>query len=261
MRIGVLGPLELSDGTVDRAPRAPKPRQLLGYLLLNANQIISSEECITELWGSCPPRSAAHTLRTYRGDIRQALEAPPGEAGAGELVSEHGCYQIVLDPADLDRFAFADLARRGHAAASISDNARAAELFVAALALWRGPALADVPAGPLGAGHLAHLEEERKAVLEQRIEAELRLGKHRGLLDELGALTAANPTHENLHAQFMIALYRSGHWAQACEVFRKLKSRLVDELGIEPLPRMKRLYHAILRQTPPIGPEPATAVA
>jgi DNA-binding SARP family transcriptional activator len=250
METGVLGPLVLACHGTSFVPTAPKPRQLLAFLTLNANHMVRSSECISELWGSNPPKSAMSTVQTYILHIRQILRNASKVDLSGALVTRNQGYQLTVAPQDFDRFYFYKLADLGREAASGNDDEGAATLFARALSLWRGPALVDVQVGALSTAHLVELEETRKVVLEQRIEADLRLGRHVELLDELAALTAAAPTHENLHAQLMVALYRSGRPARALGVFRTLRQRLAETLGIEPTPRLRRLNDAILRGDP-----------
>lgn len=250
MEMGVLGPLMLSENGVNFVPSAPKPRQLLAFLMLNANQTVRTSECISELWGSRPPKSAISTLQTYvlhiRRIFRNACRVDRGET----LVTRNQGYQLVVNPHDFDRFQFNDLTRHGRVAVSEGEDERGSELFAGALALWRGPALADVQAGQLSSMHIVELEEARKGVLEQRIEADLRLGRHQELLDELDTLTSVHPTHENVHAQLMLALYRSGERRRALAVFRRLRCVLEETLGIEPVPSIQRLHEAILAGDP-----------
>ncbi|CAL9392179.1 AfsR/SARP family transcriptional regulator [Streptomyces sp. Tu 3180] len=245
MNSGVLGPLLLSDAETSLVPSAPKPRQLLAFLMLNAPQMVRVGDCITELWGSAPPRSAMSTLQTYVLHIRQALRGPRVDHSR-LLVTRNQGYQLTLETTDYDRFRFTELTERGRAATAAGDHRAASELFTLALAQWRGPALSDVRTGPLSSPHLAELTETRQGVLEQRIEADLALGRHRELVDELSDLTARHPTHENVHAQLMVALYRSGERKRAGDVFHALRQALGDSLGIEPAPRTQRLYQAVL---------------
>jgi len=244
MNSGVLGPLLLSDAEENLVPSAPKPRQLLAFLMLNTPRMVRADDCITELWGSAPPKSAMSTLQTYVLHIRQSLRARTDRSHL--LVTRNQGYQLTLETTDFDRGRFTDLTKRGRMAAAAGDHRTASELFTLALAQWRGPALSDVRTGPLSSPHLAELTETRQGVLEQRIEADLALGKHRELVDELSDLTARHPTHENVHAQLMVALYRSGDRKRAGDVFHGLSQVLGDSLGIEPAPRMRRLYQAVL---------------
>ncbi|MFJ9343415.1 BTAD domain-containing putative transcriptional regulator [Streptomyces sp. NPDC101733] len=252
VQVGVLGPLSLVIDGEDRTPSAPKPRQLLGLLMLNANQMVRATECITELWGSQPPKTAMSTLQTYVLYIRQILRSAPADR-SHSLVTRNQGYQLGVSPQASDRLRFESLARRGREASAAGDPARASRLLGEALALWRGPALADVPAGPLSSAHVVELEEGRRGVLERRVEADLQLGRHRELLVELDALAALHPTHENIHAQYMLALHRSGLRPEALGVFHRLRCRLGDSFGIEPVPRLRRLYEAIDADDPVLG--------
>ncbi|MEU0969546.1 AfsR/SARP family transcriptional regulator [Streptomyces sp. NPDC005917] len=245
MNSGILGSLLLSDTEENLVPSAPKPRQLLAFLMLHTPQMVRASDCITELWGSTPPKSAMSTLQTYVLHIRQALRGPRRDRSHLLLTRNQG-YQLTLETTDFDRFRFTELTRLGRLAAAAGDHRTASEMFNLALAQWRGPALSDVSAGPLSSPHLAELAETRQVVLEQRIEADLALGKHRELVDELRDLAARHPTHENVHAQLMVALYRSGEPKRASDVFHRLRRTLGDSLGIEPVPRMRRLHQAVL---------------
>jgi DNA-binding SARP family transcriptional activator len=243
VQVGVLGPMSLLIEGENHTPSAPKPRQLLALLMLNANQIVRTSECVTELWGSRPPKSAISTLQTYVLYIRQVLRGASTDCSHALVTRNHG-YQLDVAPQASDRLRFTSLARRGRDAAT-GDPAGASHLLRAALELWRGPVLADVPPGPVGSAHVVELDEIRKSVLECRIEADLRLGRHRELLTELDSLATLHPTNENIHAQYMLALHRSGKRSTAVDVFHRLRWRLGDSFGIEPQPRLRRLYKAI----------------
>jgi DNA-binding SARP family transcriptional activator len=256
MGMGILGPLVFVRRGVSLVPSAPKVRQLLAFLMLNLNTVVRSSECMEELWGVQPPRSARSTLQTYVLHIRRMLKAAGVSCAETALMTCGAGYQLT-DEGEIDRAIFQELAFSGRAAAAAGDDRQASALLSDALAVWRGHVLADVQVGPLSAAHVIELEESRKAVLEQRIEADLRLGRHRELLDELDALTAAHPMHENMHAQYMLALYRSGQPRRALAVYRRLSALLIDALGIEPTPRLRRLGQAILTGEPALTAHPA----
>ncbi|WP_245240573.1 AfsR/SARP family transcriptional regulator [Streptomyces spiramenti] len=257
--MGVLGPLLLLKNETDLTPSAPKPRQLLAFLMLNANQMVRASECIKELWDSHPPKSSMSTLQTYVLHIRQALRCTAADVHDQTLVTQNHGYQLKVAPPSFDRFRFERMDRLGQEAAAAGRFQQASEYFAAALALWRGPALADVQTGPLSRAHLVELEETRKGVLERRIEADLRIGRHRELLDELAALAVQLPTHENIHAQYMLALHRSGERRRALTVHHTLGRVLRDTLGIEPTPRLQFLYEAIKSGDPVLDVPAATA--
>lgn len=262
MKAGVLGELLLSGDEsgqpANLVPSAPKPRQLLAFLMLNANHTVRASDCITELWPSHAPNSAMSTLQTYVLQLRQIFRNAPGADQAHHLITRNQGYEFVVDAGEFDRLQFEELTRRGREAAAGSADALASELFTAALALWRGPAVADVDVGPLSSPHVVELEETRIGVLEQRIEADLRMGRHALLLDELDRLTATHRTHENIHAQFMLALYRSGKRNRAIVVFQRLRALLRESLGIEPAPPMQRLHEAIVKGDPALDPPSRT---
>ncbi|MEW1829948.1 AfsR/SARP family transcriptional regulator [Streptomyces sp. NPDC088196] len=249
LQVGVLGPLSLVVDGRNRTPSAPKPRQLLAFLILNANHMVRADECIAELWGSRPPKTAMSTLQTYVLYIRQILRNASADR-SDALVTRSQGYQLGIPPQASDRLRFEQLAQRGREASMAGALTRSSQLLGDALALWRGPALTDVPPGALSAAHVIELEEARKGVLEWRVEADLRLGRHRELLGELGALSTSHPTYENIQAQYMLALHRSGMRIEALGVFQRLRCRLRDSFGLEPVPRLRRLYEAIDAEEP-----------
>jgi len=243
MKFGVLGPLML-DNNEDTScvPTAPKARHLLTLLMINANQIVSVDTCVDELWQSAPPRSAVSVLQTYVLQIRRLLRA----ADAQEILVTHNrSYQLLVPAASFDRAVFASTTGRARAAVLRTDDRVDADLFDSALNLWRGPAMADIPDGPIIAVHRIELEELRFGAMEQRGEAYLRLGRHRELLADLRALAGTYPLRENVQAQLMVALYRSGRRAEAIGTFDRLRGLMGKEFGLDPVPRMQRLYQAI----------------
>lgn len=254
MKFSVLGPVTMTQHGSSFTPSAPKQRQLLALLLLNANQLVSVESCIEELWESRPPESARSTLQTYVLHLRRAFSRVP-EVGrhtsAKQILQTRGTgYRLMVEDGQLDLQIFDSRVRE----ARVGDDLMQSVLLGEALAVWDGPALADVPIGPLLQTHAVSLAEYRLHVLERRIEADLRLGRHHELVRELSALTARHPTHENLHAQFMLALYRCGRTAQALETFHRLRGFLGRELGVEPSPRMNRFHQAILTSDSALEP-------
>ncbi|WP_327676537.1 AfsR/SARP family transcriptional regulator [Kitasatospora sp. NBC_00458] len=254
MEFGVLGPLSLDAAGRSYLPSAPKPKQLLALLILNANRVTSAAACIEELWHSDPPATAGSTLQTYVLHIRKALSALPGVgslAAARQILKTHDYgYELEVCPDDVDVVRFGLLVREGQRAQDRGQDHRAAELFGQALEVWRGDVLVDVQLGPSLEVHARGLEEARLGVWERRVEAELRLGRHHRLLSELASTAARYPAHENVHAQLMVALYRSGRSTDALTVFQRLRSVLRRELGLDPSVRLQRLYEAVLRADP-----------
>ncbi|MBY8886390.1 AfsR/SARP family transcriptional regulator [Streptomyces sp. PTM05] len=254
MDIKVLGPLSAETGGVSIVPTAGKPRQILALLAVYANQVLPVPTLMEEIWGSEMPRSALTTLQTYILQLRRRLTAalgPDALYGSKDvLVTRHGGYLLQVQPGAVDVHEYDRLVAEGRKAADEGDARSASRLYREALGLWRGPALVDVKVGPMLEIELVRLEESRLGVLERRIDAELMLGQHAELVSELTALTRRHPLHEGLHAQCMAALYRSGRQWQALEVYQALRGRLVDELGLEPSPRLQRLHQAVLSGDP-----------
>ena len=254
MQLRLLGPVEAVDGGRPIPLGGRKPRALLAILTLHANEVVSSDRLIDELWGERPPATATTALQVYVSRLRKVLPA-------GALVTRSPGYALEIDPEDVDAYRFERLV----AEARTAETHRARELLGEALELWRGSPLADLSFEPFAQAELARLEELYAVAVEDRIEADLALGRHAELVPELEALAARDPLRERLRGQLMLALYRSGRQADALEVFRSARRSLVDELGIEPGPALQRLEHAILAQDPsleaPVAAEPPSARA
>jgi YVTN family beta-propeller protein len=241
LRFNLLGPLEVErdGGSVDLGPR--KQRAVLALLLLDANRVVPTERLIDGLWGDAPPETARSALQVYVAGLRKAL----GEDGASLRTSAPG-YVLDVPSGGSDLDEFAELRAEG----------RARE----ALALWRGPALADLDGEPFAAAAAGRLEELRLATLEERIEADLAQGGHAELVPELDALVAEHPYRERFRAQQMLALYRSGRQADALAAYRSARAAFVDELGIEPGDELRRLERAVLDHDPELAaPVPPSA--
>ncbi|MBO1413062.1 AfsR/SARP family transcriptional regulator [Streptomyces sp. FH025] len=253
MDIKLLGQLSAHLNQRSVVPSAAKPRQILALLALNAGRVVPVRTICEELWGDHAPRSASTTLQTYilqlRGRITAALGADPRHAKS-ILVTRHGGYALEVAPDRVDVHEFRQLARSARGAYDAGDVRTAAALYDSALALWQGSALMDVQIGRALELEASALEQERAAALEQRIGADLELGRHTELLGELFTLVARHPMHENLCAQLMTALYRAGHTGRALESFQRLRHVLVSELGVEPSARLRRLQQAILAGDP-----------
>ncbi|MGB3437643.1 MAG: AfsR/SARP family transcriptional regulator [Actinophytocola sp.] len=228
-------------------PSAPKSKQLLALFLLNVNVLVTIDACVEELWGSAPPKSALATLQTYVLQIRRVMRTMPFDnAGHDEpLQTRNQGYLFTAEPSDVDHLVFEHRVTRGRQAVRRGADAQASADFAEALDLWRDEVVSDVQIGPLLSVHRITLAETRLSVLELRIEADLRLGRHHLLLDELSMLSSENPRHENINAQYMIALFRSGYRTRALEVYDRLRRRLEVELGMEPSPQLQALYVSI----------------
>jgi DNA-binding SARP family transcriptional activator len=219
----ILGPLEVREGENVVRLGAPKQRALLGVLLLNANETVSTARLIDELWGGEPPATAEKLVQGYVHALRKQL-------GDGVVETRAPGYRVVLDAASLDLTEFERLAHEARTA----PLPRSMELRRRALALWRGEPLADVILAGSAHNTLARLDELRLTTQIELIDAELELGSDAQLVGELETLTATHPYQERLAAQLMLALYRSGRQAEALDVYRSLRSRLDDELGLQP---------------------------
>ena len=245
MEFRILGPLEarLDDRLLPL--RGQKQKALLAILLLNANQVVSSDRIVDELWPDEPPESGLNALQAGVSRLRKAL----GAAGDPHpIVTRAPGYVAQVDPGQLDLLRFERLAAQARSALEKGDPATAADRFRQALALWRGPALADLTYESFAEAAIVRLEELRVSALEQRIEADLALGRHAELVGELEALVGDNPLRERLRRQLMLALYRSGRQAEALQSYRAARQALVEQIGIEPGPGLRELESAILRQ-------------
>src|ERR671914_356564 len=225
----VLGPIEA------RAEGRPLPvagarqRALLAVLLLRAGEPVSRERLIADLWGERPPDGAVKTVQAVVSRLRRALG---GEAA--RLVSSAAGYRLRIEPDELDLSRFERLCAEGRRALAAGRNERAAARLRAALAEWRGPPLADLAFEAFAQAEVARLEGVRAAALEDRIEADLRLGRHGELVAELEALVARDPLRERPRAQLMLALYRAGRQADALDAYRQAARTLDAELGLRP---------------------------
>jgi YVTN family beta-propeller protein len=250
LRFHLLGRLEAyRDGAeVDLGPR--KQRAVLALLLLNANRVVPTERLIDDLWGDSPPSTARAALQVYIAGLRKAL----ANDGAALLTRAPG-YVLELKPGALDIERFAQL--RTEARESGNDEQRAT-LLHEALTLWRDEPLAELRTEPFFAAAVAQLEELRLATLEERIDADLAVGRHAALVAELDTLVAEHPYRERLRAQLMLALYRSGRQAEALDAYQAGRRVLRDELGLEPGTDLRELEAAILRQDEALLPEAHT---
>ena len=250
MEFQILGPLEVRHEGTQVALGAAKQRALLAILLVHANELVSSDRLIEELWPQ-PPETAANTLQVYVGKLRKALEPERTRGAPGELLLTRAPgYMLRVEPDELDADRFERLLSEGRTAREANDHATAARRLHEALELWRGPALADFTYDPFAQAEIARLEELRLDAIEERIEADLALGKAADLVGQLEALISDHPLRERLRGQLMLALYRSGRQADALEVYRQTRETLDEELGLAPSRPLQRLQTAILRQEP-----------
>ena len=239
MDFRLLGPLEVAEHDRSVVLGGVKQRALLAVLLLHANDVVSTEQLVDEVWGESPPATVAKSIQVYVSRLRKQL-------GEGRLVTRAPGYLLRVDPSELDVACFERLA----AEAEDAQPKVAGEKLRRALALWRGPPLADLAYEPFARAEIARLEELRAAALEQRIEADLALGRHSQLVGELEGLVTEHPLRERLRGQLMLCLYRCGRQAEALESYQAARRVLVEELGIEPGRQLRELHQAILRQDP-----------
>src|SRR3954451_13457679 len=246
----MLGPLDAVEDDRPLALGGAKQRGLLAVLLLHANQAVSSDRLIDELWGESPPATAGKIVQVYVSRLRKQF-------GDGRLLTRPSGYLLRVDPGELDLARFERLV----AEAREEDAVAAGAQLRAALELWRGPPLADLAYEGFAQAEIVRLEELRWAALELRIDADLAAGRAPELVGELESLIAAPPLRERLRAQLMLALYRCSRQADALGAYRQARRELADGLGLEPSDELRRLEQAILRQDPELDPEPRTGAA
>ena len=249
----MLGPLEVvGDGGLAVSFGTGRQRALLALLILRANELMPSERLVEELWGESPPPTAQKMLHNQVSALRQAL------GRNGRIETQGSAYRLNIGPGERDLDRFEELVARGRTELE-GDPQQAAEAFRRALELWRGPALSDLAYEQFAQPEIARLEERRWAAFEERVDAELALGRHADLVSELEAAVAQEPLREGLQGQLMLALYRCGRQAEALEAFRSARRTLVEEIGVEPGAELRALQEAILAQDPaldaPPGPE------
>jgi DNA-binding SARP family transcriptional activator len=222
----ILGPLEVVERGRALALGGPRQRTLLALLLTRANEVVSTDRLIHELWGTQPPSTAANTLQHHVSQLRRTLA--PSEA----IVTQQPGYLIRVGPDELDLLRFERLVEEAQQARPDA----AARLLRDALDLWHGPPLANIADESFLQTEILRLEELRLSAVERRVEADLALGRHGEVVGELEALVREHPFREGLRGQLMLALYGSGRQADALGVYRQTRRLLVDELGVEPSP-------------------------
>jgi YVTN family beta-propeller protein len=239
----ILGPFEVVDGDRPLVVGGPKVRALLAVLVLHRGEVVSTDRLIDALWGERATGTAAKTVQVYVSNLRKAL-------GDGFVVTRGHGYALETDRCEVDVERFEALVAEGRRALGSGDGRAAGERLHEALALWRGPPLADFAYDGFAQGAIARLEEQRSEALEDRIDADLAIGEQAGLVGELEGLVAEHPLRERLQGQLMLALYRCGRQAEALERYRKARESLVAELGLEPGRGLQELERAILAQDP-----------
>jgi DNA-binding SARP family transcriptional activator len=254
----ILGPLEVVDEGSTVRLGTLKERAVLAVLLLHANEVVSRERLIDDLWGAAPPPTARNAISVYVSKLRKALahDDPISPVGGG--------YRLSVEPERFDAALAQNLVARAADRRAAGDVEGAAQLLREALSLWRGPTLAGVTLEAQGRADVARLDELRLAAVMDRIDCDLARGHHERVLGELQVLVREHPLQERLRAQQMLALYRSERQADALEAYWRARKALLDDLGIEPGESLQRLQHAILRHDPSLeraGGTPAAEVA
>ncbi|UGQ13094.1 winged helix-turn-helix domain-containing protein [Yinghuangia sp. ASG 101] len=252
MLFGILGPVEArrSDGTAV-AVGGPRVRSLLALLLLNAGRVVPTETLVDGLYGDNPPSGAANALQSQVSRLRKALR---DGAGTDKLVEFHAAgYRLAVDPERVDAHRFARLAREGRHALTRRDHATAERCLAEALALWRGPAFADIRDAPFASGQADAWAEQRLDAVADRCETRLALGQGSELVGELRRLVTEHPLRERFVGQLMRALYGNGRQAEALAAFDSARTRLADELGADPSAELAAIHVDILRAAPSLA--------
>jgi DNA-binding SARP family transcriptional activator/ABC-type glycerol-3-phosphate transport system substrate-binding protein len=241
MRFKVLGPLGVTGPEGPISLGGPKQRAVLAHLLVRANELVPADSLIDQVWGDAPPDAARGTIQSYIHHLRKAL-------GPDRIEGRPPGYILHVSPDELDARRFEELLREARFANG--SPGRAGSLLREALALWSGPAFADLASEPSLAGEIARLDELRLQALEERIAVDLAEGRHADVIGELEALTREIPLRERLWELLMLALYRSRRPADALTAFERARDVLSQELGADPSPELRRMHERILRQDP-----------
>ncbi len=255
MEFRILGPLEVSKDGRRVEIGGQKQRILLAALLLHANEVVSPDRLIDELWGETPPPTAAKTLQAHVSRLRRSLNGDEDPAAhlRGPLETRGPGYVLKVEPGQLDADSFQRLLEDARRSLAEGEPHAATDKVERALALWRGPALADFAYESFAQAEIARLDELRLSAQEERIEADLTLGLHRELVGELEQLVDRHPLRERLRAQLMLALYRSDRQAEALQVYQQGRQVLAEELGLEPSQTLQRLERQILEHDPALA--------
>ena len=239
----LLGPLEVASEDATLELGGPKQRALLALLLFDAGRAVSTDRLIEALWGEQPPRTAATSLQNFVSQLRKVL-------GADRIVTKPPGYLIRIDSSELD----VNRAQALLEEAKVVSASERSKKLRDALALWRGPPLEEFGYEAFAQNEIGRLGELRLILLEERIDAEIEVGEPGTVVGELEALVVEHPLRERFREQLMLALYRSGRQAEALDAFQQGRRTLVEELGIDPSPRLQQLHAAILRQEVDLQP-------
>jgi DNA-binding SARP family transcriptional activator len=238
-----------------------KQRILLSLLLVDSDQLISKEQLFQEIWYGNPPEHADNALHALVARLRRTLDSLLGAGFSDErLATGRPGYGLYLDDVDSDARLFTALTEDAWRRMA-TDPEQALLLLDEALALWRGPAIDGVRTGNYLGGVAARLNEQRLTALEDKLELQALLRPHSSTISELQQLAMVHPLHEGLSRRLMIALYRSGRQAEALTVYKRVRTLLHNELGLDPSPEFQQCLQAILRHDVPLIPRPAGALA
>jgi DNA-binding SARP family transcriptional activator len=253
----VLGPLEVLEDGRPLALGNLKERMVLAVLLLHANEFVSRERLIDELWGVAPPPTARKAVNVYISKLRKTLSVNEHDP----IATADGGYRLVVSPDLLDADRMRSLVRKARERMAEGESEAAAGVLQDALACWRGPTLAGLQLESFGREEVAQLDELRLTVLMDRIDCDLAQARHEHVLGELQVLVGEHPLRERLRAQQILALYRADRQADALDAYQQARHALIDELGIEPSESLQRLQQAILRHDPALEVPAGTAAA
>jgi predicted ATPase/DNA-binding SARP family transcriptional activator len=239
MRIGLLGPVEVTEGETGMPLGGAKDRALLALLAVHAGRVVSDDRILEELWGDALPDNPSNALQKRVSQLRKAI-------GASRIARHGEGYLLDVTADEVDALAFEARVVEGRKAVAAGDMGTASALLADALELWRGPALAEFADLSFARSEAGRLEELRLSALEDRVESDLALGRHGSLPGELSALVADHPLRERLRGQLMLALYRAGRQADALRAYADGRAVLIEELGLDPGPELRALEAAIL---------------
>jgi DNA-binding SARP family transcriptional activator len=255
LQFTILGPVDVflpsfadRDGTAPALPLGPlKQRIVLALLLCHANEVVPTEQLLAALWPAGPPRTAAKNIQVYVSHLRRVLAGGSRGGGRDRIVYRPPGYRIAVRPDELDAAVFEELVRAGRVALRQARPEQAAALLRAALDTWRGPALNDLrAAAPALRAAAIRYDDRRLAAAEDWIEAELTLGHHAEVIDDIERLVQDHPLRERLRGEQLVALYRCGRQVEALAEYDNLRRALAGELGLTPSPALRRLYQSIL---------------
>ncbi|GAA4827592.1 AfsR/SARP family transcriptional regulator [Saccharopolyspora rosea] len=246
-RFSVLGPLGMQCDGEDRTPSAPKVRQILALLVLRANQVVSTDALLQELWGDEPPSTALATLHTYIYHLRRLLRRNGLSAdGADVVITRAPGYLLKVEPHQVDLTRFRELCLSGREHLDAGRHTEAVADLESALGLWTAQPLVNINLGPRLSAHVAELEENWLCAVKLHVEARMRRGLHHEVIGELRSLTAQYPLDEWLHAQLIRALDLSGRRGDALRAYQGLRAALTRDLGLDPSPEVQRLHQQVL---------------